>query len=122
MGSTSEALWNYQIEYKVRKLSSKQKAVLRCFNQDWKIDLKSSGVPLDKVIEIRARRNIWVHNKGVINQQYIDMVGGDTSHKRERVAKITYKYLAESEATLNKLAVYIHKVAHEKYYAVSGCS
>ena len=72
---------------------------------------------LSEVIEIRARRDIWVHNKGIVNKQYIRMVSDEQSVKEGEVGEIDDEYLQDCMVKLTRLAGYIHRIAHEKHYA-----
>lgn len=108
---------DYLIEHKVRQLDSDRKELVKTFRDYWGIDWEKSGIPLKKVIEIRARRGIWVHNKGKVNERYLTTVGKETSYKAGQLAEITEEYLQNSKAILTKLAVYIHGIAHKKHYA-----
>lgn len=116
MKSTKD-IRNYMIENKVRYLDGHRDELLKCFREHWGIDWEKSGVALSDTIEIRARRDIWVHNKGIVNKQYRNMVGEDTSLKEGQVAQVDIKYLNISLAKLTHLTVYIHNIAHKKHYA-----
>lgn len=77
---------NYMIENKVRYLDSHREELLKCFREYWGIDWEMSGLALKDIIEIRSRRDIWVHNKVIVNKQYLNMVGEGTSIKEGQVA------------------------------------
>jgi len=115
--ATSEEIRDYLIEQKVRQLGDHPQQLVESFKDYWGINWEASTISLNDVIEIRARRDIWVHNKGVINQQYLNMVGKDASLELRQVAEIDTQYLAQSLRKLTTLAIYIHKVANEKHYA-----
>jgi len=107
---------DYLIEEKVRYLDGNREELVKCFREYWGIDWEKSGVVLSEVIEIRARRDIWVHNKGIVNRQYIRMVDDEQSVKEGEVAQIDDEYLEDCMVKLIKLAGYIHKIAHKKHY------
>jgi len=113
----ANGLHDYLIEIEIRNLDSERKKLIDCFKDYWGIDWEQSQVSLNDIKEIRARRDIWVHNRGIVNQQYLSMAGDDTALKRRQLAEITDAYLFGSLAKLTKLAIYIHKVAHEKHYS-----
>jgi hypothetical protein len=108
---------NDLIEEVVRDLDYDRKKLVKYFADYWGIDWKESGILLDDVVEIRARRDIWVHNNGVVNKQYVEMVGEDNSLKEGQVAKISGQYIDASVDKLTALAIYIHGLAHEKHYS-----
>ena len=113
----TEDMRDYLIEEKVRYLDGNREELLKCFREYWGIDWEKSGIALSEVIEIRAHRDIWVHNKGIVNRQYVNMVGEEQSVKEREVAQIHDEYLIDCVVKLTKLAVYIHNIAHEKHYA-----
>ena len=69
----------FLIESEIRKLDSSRKTLVETFKDYWGIDWEQSGVPMEEVMEIRARRDLWVHNQGKVNNQYLTMVGKQTS-------------------------------------------
>ena len=119
--NTIEEVRSLVIDDEVRKLEKDREKLVQVFEDYWGIEWRKSGVSLDSVKEIRARRDIWVHNKGLINQQYLNMVKENPSKIRQ-VAEITEEYLTRSLFILTKVAVYIHKVACKKHYAGTDCS
>jgi hypothetical protein len=38
------------------------------------MDLAVSGLSIDEMVEIYARRNLYVHNAGVVNGKYLEVV------------------------------------------------
>jgi hypothetical protein len=119
--ATSEEIRDYLIEQKVRQLGDHPQQLVESFKDYSGINWEASTISLNDVIEIRARRDIWVHNKGVINQQYLNMVGKDASLELGQVAEIDTQYLAQSLRKLTTLAIYIHNIAHKKHYAGTDC-
>lgn len=115
--NSANGLHDYLIEIEIRNLDNERKKLIDCFKDYWGIDWEQSQVSLDDIKEIRARRDIWVHNRGIVNQQYLSMVSDYTALKRGQLAEITDAYLFGSLGKLTSLAIYIHKVAHEKHYS-----
>jgi len=111
-----EDVQNLLIEEVVNEISHDQQKLMKYFVDYWGIDWRESGIEMDDVVEIRARRDIWVHNKGIVNKQYLDMVGKCTSLKEGEVAEIDGKYMTECMYKLSKLAMYVQGVAYEKHY------
>lgn len=111
-----EDVRNHLIEEVVRDLDYNRKRLLEYFADYWGIDWEKSGIALRDVVEIRARRDIWVHNKGMVNKQYLDMVGERTSFEEGQVTEIDTQYIDACLHKLTRLAVYIHKIAYIKHY------
>ena len=116
LGSTEE-LREFLIELEIRRLDSDRKKLTETFNSYWGIDWGDSGVPIDTIVEIRARRDLWVHNRGRVNAQYLKMVNSQTLLNLNALAEVDRQYFTKSLFTLTKLAVYIHKLADEKHYS-----
>ena len=112
-----EDIRNELIKEVVWDLDHDRKKLAGCFVKDWGIDWRKSGIVVDDVVEIRARRDIWVHNKGVVNRQYLGMVGKKSSLREDEVAEISEEYLDGCVDKLTRLSIYVHRVAHEKHYS-----
>ena len=104
------------INAEVRKVTDDRKKLIDTFRDYWGIDLNKSLLNLDELSEIRARRDIWVHNAGVVNEQYKVMVSDDTLNKGQ-VAEITDEYFQKSLTTLLLFASFIHEEAFLKHYS-----
>ena len=113
---------DYIIEDKVRRLDANRPKLIRCFREYWGIDWEKSEIALTDIVEIRARRDIWVHNQGMVDRQYINMVGDSNLIGLGKKAKIDIKYFNDCLKKLTELAVYIHKIADKKDYAGSDVS
>ena len=112
-----EDVRNHLIEEMVQDLDYDRKKLMKCFTDYWGINWEKSGIPLDELVEIRARRDIWVHNKGMVNRQYLDMVGEHASFEEGQVAEIDAQYINDCVDKLKTLALYIHGIAYVKHYA-----
>ncbi len=108
------------IESEIRKLDGDRPKLVETFKVYWGIDWTRSTVPLDMIVEIRARRDLWVHNQGRVNKQYVKMVKAHTPLNLGQVAEITDDYFAESLFHLTAMAVYNHRIADEKHYSKSS--
>lgn len=125
MQASKSILWNtanlnevrdYIINQEVSQLAGDRKKLIKTFRDYWGIDWKKSGQSLDYLREVIARRDIWVHNYGKINEQYLSMIGDKDYSKIGKIAKITPGYLVEQTYKLVELSIYIHKLAYEKHY------
>lgn len=112
----------YLIELEVRKLDEDRRKLIDTFRDYWGIDFKQSLVNLKDIVEIRARRDIWVHNSGVVNEQYKRLAGDETAFDKGQIAEITYEYFLKSLVKLTVLAGFIHKNACTKHYSKSNHS
>jgi len=61
------------------------------YKAKFNIDLADSGVELAALVEIRSRRNLLVHNNGIVNDMYMETVKYTTYNLGERV-EITFDY------------------------------
>jgi hypothetical protein len=111
-----EDVRNHLVEEMVQDLDYDREKLLKCFADYWGIDWERSGIPLDELVEIRARRDIWVHNKGIVNRHYLDMVGEHASFKEGQVAEIDAQYINACLDKLKRLASFIHGIAYMKHY------
>ena len=118
LGSTEE-LREFLIELEIRRFDGDRKKLVETFNSYWGIDWGDSGVQTDIIVEIRARRDLWVHNRGRVNNQYIQMVREQTPFSLGQIAEIDSKYFTASLFALTQLAVNIHRIADEKHYSKS---
>jgi len=124
-------LWNadnlndvkdYIINQEVSKLSDGKKMLIETFGDHWGIDWSKSGQSLKDLKEITARRNIWVHNYGKIDAEYLRMIGSKDSKRLGETAEVTRSYLTENTTKLVELSIHIHKVADKKHYASNSHS
>lgn len=83
------------------------------YKTKFKIDLSDSGVGIDVLTEIRARRNLLVHNNGVVNKLYLDTVRSSPFREGE-VLNVEYKYWEESRRHVDGVATFVHKAILDK--------
>ncbi len=114
---TNQDIREYLIELEVRKLTEERKKLIDTFRDYWGIDFQRSLVNLKDIVEIRARRDVWVHNSGIVNEQYERLVGDETVFEKGQIAEITNEYFEESLVKLTVLAGFIHKNAYSKHYS-----
>ncbi|BCL33896.1 hypothetical protein NSMS1_03430 [Nostoc sp. MS1] len=84
------------------------------YKAKFNINLADSGVYLAALIEIRARRNLLVHNNGVVNDIYIEAVKQTKYNLGDRV-EITFDYWNKCKERLNSVANFVHKSIIEKF-------
>lgn len=69
---------------------------------------KAVGIKIDEGtwdfwIEIKARRDLWVHNEGVVNQIYIEKTGNKIGYKKGDIATIDNNYFTECISKLKSM-------------------
>ncbi|MCX5998039.1 MAG: hypothetical protein NTU41_00185 [Chloroflexi bacterium] len=93
--------------------------VIRYFDKKFNIELSASGVASAKIVEIMATRNIHVHNRGFVNQRYLDLVKNGKL-KAGAYKPITKKYLRDSISSALSLVKFIDDTVQRKYFADSA--
>mgnify|MGYP001281129557 CR=1 FL=1 len=114
-----EEVRDYLLEAEVQKYDYDRDNLIRSFKEYWGIDWQDSGIGLSTITEFRSRRDIWVHNQGKVNRQYLEMLSKANRNNILKIgesAKIVLEYLSASINALTILAVFIHSKAHEKHY------
>ena len=76
------------------------------YNSKFGIDLSSSGVAIGILAEIRARRNLLVHNNGVVNETYLRVID-QTPYSVGETIEITFEYWKESQKHLDTVASFV---------------
>jgi hypothetical protein len=84
------------------------------YKNKFSINLADSGVELVTLIEIREKRNLLVHNNGIVNDKYIEKVNCTTYKLGERV-EITFDDWSACKEQLDSVAAFVHKSVLEKF-------
>jgi hypothetical protein len=111
---------SYLAEKEVEDLKS-FRDVVSCFDKKFNINLNASGVLVDNIAEILATRNIHVHNRGIVNQRYLEFVGG-SALKVGAYKPITRQYLRDSIDSISTLVEFINTEVQGKYFARQDAS
>jgi hypothetical protein len=90
--------------------------VVNYFDKRFNINLNGSGVSVENIVEILATRNIHVHDKGIVNQRYLELVGGSTL-KVGAYKPVTREYLRDSIGSISTLVEFINTKVQRKYFA-----
>jgi hypothetical protein len=90
--------------------------VVNYFDNKFNINLNASGVPVENIVEILATRNIHVHNGGIVNQRYLELVRGSTL-KVGAYKPMTRGYLKDSISSISNLIEFINTEVQRKYFA-----
>mgnify|MGYP001112910043 CR=1 FL=1 len=90
--------------------------VVNYFDEKFSINLNASGVSVENIVEILATRNIHVHNRGIVNQRYLELVGGSTL-KVGVYKPVTREYLRDSIGSISTLVEFINTKVQRKYFA-----
>ena len=90
--------------------------VVNYFDKKFNINLNASGVSAELIVDILATRNIHVHNRGIVNQRYLELVRGSTL-KLGAYKPVTREYLRDSIDTISTLVEFINTKVQRKYFA-----
>jgi len=89
------------------------------FDKKFNINLNASAVSVGQIVEILATRNIHVHNRGIVNQRYLQSVR-DSTLKLGAYKSISEDYLRHSINLIRKLIEFIDTEVQRKYFANSS--
>jgi len=84
------------------------------YKSKFNINLSDSGVGVSVLTEIRAERNLLVHNNGVVNEIYLETVDSSSLHLGETL-NIQYEYWKESRQHLDTVANFVYKSVVDKF-------
>ncbi len=106
---------NYLVEKEVDELPhSPFQKVVKYFDDKFNINLNTSVAPPEKITEILATRNIHVHNRGIVNRHFQDLVKGSTL-RLGTYKCITKEYLQFAIICINTIVRFIDTEARAKY-------
>ncbi len=79
---------------------------------------ETNRIELNSYIEINARRNIFIHNKGRVDSKYLSEVEKvmTTSYTKNQVAKLDIEYIKKTINTLKILASIVTVIVFQKTY------
>jgi hypothetical protein len=95
--------------------------VVDYFDKKFNINLNASGVSAENIVEILATRNIHVHNRGIVNQRYLESVRG-SKLKAGTYKPVTREYLRDSIGLISTLVEFINTEVQGKYFAKQDTS
>jgi hypothetical protein len=78
------------------------------------IDMADSGIPVDVLIEFRARRNLLVHNNGIINHVYLESTL-DSSYKIGDTVSVDMNYFINAIQALKAVSNFISSELSKKF-------
>jgi len=90
--------------------------IVRYFKKKFNLDLNACVVSPETIEEIMQTRNIHVHNRGLVNQRYLESVK-KTTLKVGAYKPITRKYLVESIDSVETFVEFINSEVERKYFA-----
>lgn len=106
---------SYLAEKEVEELKSFPD-VVNYFDRKFNINLNASEVSAGDIIEIIETRNIHMHNRGVVNQRYLQRVKGSTL-KVGTYKSIPREYLRDSISSIRDIVDFIDTEVQRKYFA-----
>ena len=80
------------------------------------IALEDSGVPVSDLIELRSTRNLLVHNNGVVNHIYIELVPSTAYNAGDEV-RVDANYFNQAAKSVEAVAAFITTKLVEKHAA-----
>ena len=86
----------------------------RYFQERFGVDLAQSGVDITHLTEIRATRNVLVHNNGIVNSVYLEAVPGST-YKLGDTLNLTTSDVAKKGGELLTVVKFVRDVIVEKF-------
>lgn len=115
MSEGADSLLSFMAQSEIHSLSYASIAdQAKYYKSRFKIDLSHSGVGIDVLTEIWARRNLLVHNNGVVNKLYLDAVRSSPFREGE-VLNVGHGYWEESRRHLDGVATFVHKAVLDKF-------
>lgn len=90
--------------------------VVKYFDKKFSINVNASPVSSAQIVEIMATRNIHVHNGGLVNRRYLQLVKC-SKLKPGAYRPITRAYLADSINSIRSLVGFIDAEVQKKYFA-----
>lgn len=113
--SSLESLVEYLAKRELNELSYKSLKDQADYYQDrFGISLGDSGVSLDVLVELRAARNLLVHNNGVVNHIYLEQVPHSSYSLGESI-KVDSSYFVSAVKSLSKVVAHIVAKLTEKH-------
>jgi hypothetical protein len=113
---TQKQIISYLAEEEVDQLLYKSfPDVVDYFDKKFRINLNASGVSRENIVEALATRNIHVHNRGIVNQRYLELVGGSI-FKAGAYKPVTRRYLRDSIDSISTLVEFINTEVQRKYF------
>jgi hypothetical protein len=83
------------------------------YREKFKLEIGAMA-EVDQLVEIHARRNLFVHNGGVVNRRYLDAVT-DTSATFGQRLDVSSEYWAETVEVLSNVARHARDHLTRKY-------
>jgi len=110
-----EALIEFIASRELNELSYKSMKDQADYYRDrFGVALDDSGVPVSELIELRSTRNLLVHNNGVVNQIYLELVPNSTYRAGDYV-KLDASYFDQAVRSLKEVAAFITEKLIEKH-------
>jgi hypothetical protein len=78
------------------------------------VALEESGVAVSKLVELRATRNLLVHNNGLVNEIYLDQVPS-TTYKSGEDVQVNEDYFRQAVVNLDTVVKFVTTKLIEKH-------
>jgi len=113
--SKIEDLVNYLAKRELNELSYKSiKDQLDYYRDRFGLNISACGVSVETLTELRARRNLFVHNNGVVNHIYLDLVP-NAPYASGDLISVDSEYFENAVRNLGNVALFTSDTLTEKY-------
>jgi len=114
--SEEGSLLSYLANREINELSYKSISEQNNFYKSkFGIDLEDSGISLKILTELRVNRNILVHNKGVVNHMFLELIP-NTGYSLGDKILLSFQDWVKALKHLRQVAKYLKNILLEKFY------
>lgn len=113
--SSMEDLIKYLAMREINELSYRSiKDQVDYYRDRFGFAISECGVSVDTLTELRARRNIFVHNNGMVNHLYLELVPL-TAYTLGEIITVSSEYFEDAVRTLGQVASFATTSLTEKF-------
>lgn len=115
-----EAMIEFLAKRELNELSYKPLGEqVRYYEDRFGVSLEASGTPTELLVQIRATRNLLVHNNGVVNHIYLEQLPASRARLGARV-KVSFEYLSMAVSALGKVSDHVAATLIKKHSSEGG--
>jgi hypothetical protein len=113
--SSHEDLVRYLVQRELHELAYQSiRDQFSYYESRFNVSLAKSGVPIEVLTEIRAARNVLVHNNGIVNHIYLELVHEAKYNLNDQLV-ISLEYWKQAEESLKTVAAHVHGSLRDKF-------
>jgi hypothetical protein len=110
-----DALVNFIVSREMNELSYKPILdQVKYYRERFGVGIEESGIEVSELIELKATRNLLMHNNGVVNHIYMELVP-DGAYKLGEEVKVDVSYFDKALKSLETVADFITEKLIEKH-------